>query len=431
MQPRQPGCFRSSAVAEKESKHFMKAILPSPIHAKQIRIPDEFITRFGNELKNVATIVVPDGCVWEMELKKCDEHVFFCNSWQEFVEYYSIGYGCYLSFKYEGNSKFSVIIFDATSVEICYPFKTPSPNEEPNTKYQNPRKRSKVETSESCGKKAKSMSKDTSKSAKDAANEFKSNNPYFRIKITMRKHGYVPTDFAQKYLKPNVPIKLQNSYGEQWEVYCISHGARWYNMEISKGFLIFLRDSNLSHGDYCVFELIKKKPVVLKVTMFRAVEICYPLKTPITNGAEPNTKYQNPRKRSKVETSESRGKKVKSVSKDASKSAKDSAHEFNPNNPYFRIKITMRKQGRVPSDFCRKYLKPNVPIKLQNSNGEEWEVYCLLHIAKWYNMDISKGFSKFQRDNKLSNGDYCVFELIKKKPVVLKVTIFRAVDYRN
>jgi hypothetical protein len=153
------------------------------------RIPDEFITRFGNELKNVATITVPDGCVWKMELKKSDENVFFCNRWQEFVEYYSIGYGCYLSFKYEGNSKFSVIIFDATSVEICYPFKTPSTNEEANTKYDSPRKRSKVETNESCGKKAKSMSKDASKSAKDAANEFNPNNPYFRIKITMRKHA--------------------------------------------------------------------------------------------------------------------------------------------------------------------------------------------------------------------------------------------------
>jgi hypothetical protein len=155
------------------------------------RIPDEFITRFGNELKNVATIIVPDGCVWEMELKKCDEHVFFCNRWQEFVEYYSIGYGSYLSFKYEGNSKFSVIIFDATSVEICYPFKTPSPNEEPNTKYHSPRKRSKVETSESCGKKAKSMSKDASKRAKDAANAFNPNNPYFRSKM--------PKDASKKY----------------------------------------------------------------------------------------------------------------------------------------------------------------------------------------------------------------------------------------
>jgi hypothetical protein len=141
------------------------------------RIPDEFITRFGNELKNVATIIVPDGCVWEMELKKCDEHVFFCNKWQEFVEYYSIGYGCYLSFKYEGNSKFSVIIFDATSVEICYPFKTPSTNGEQSTKYSSPRKRSKVETSES----------HASKRAKDAANEFNPINAHFCSKIVIRR----------------------------------------------------------------------------------------------------------------------------------------------------------------------------------------------------------------------------------------------------
>jgi hypothetical protein len=31
------------------------------------------------------------------------------------------------------------------------------------------------------------------------------------------------------------------------------------------------------------------------------------------------------------------------MSKDASKSAKDAANEFDPNNPYFRIKITKRK----------------------------------------------------------------------------------------
>jgi hypothetical protein len=46
-------------------------------------------------------------------------------------------------------------------------------------------------------------------------------------------------------------------------------------------------------------------------------------------------------------------------------------------------------------------------------------------------MEISKGFSKFQGDNNLSHGDYCVFELIKNNPVVLKVTMFRAVDYRD
>jgi len=124
----------------------------------------------------------------EMELKKRDENVLFCNKWQEFVDYYSIGYGCFLSFKYEGNSKFSAIIFDATSVEICYPFKTPSTNGEPNTDYASSRKRSKVETCESRGKKVKNMSKYASKRVEDAAKELNPNNPYFRSKIVKGKY---------------------------------------------------------------------------------------------------------------------------------------------------------------------------------------------------------------------------------------------------
>jgi len=158
-------------------------------HFLMQRIPNEFISRFGNELKNVATITLPDGRVWKMELKKRDENVFFCNKWQEFVEYYSVGYGCFLSFKYEGNSKFSAIIFDATSVEICYPFKTPRTNGEPNTNYPSPRKRSKVETCESHGKKVKNMSKYASKRVEEAAKELNPNNPYFCSKIIKGKYA--------------------------------------------------------------------------------------------------------------------------------------------------------------------------------------------------------------------------------------------------
>jgi hypothetical protein len=123
-----------------------------------------------------------------MELKKCGNGVFIGNKWQQFAEYYSIGYGSYLSFKYEGNSKFSVIIFDITSVEICYPFKTPSTNGEISTECPSPSKRSKVETSESHEKQVKNMSNSASKSAEDAANEFNPKNPYFRSKIAKTKN---------------------------------------------------------------------------------------------------------------------------------------------------------------------------------------------------------------------------------------------------
>lgn len=84
---------------------------------------------------------------------------------------------------------------------------------------------------------------------------------------------YVTADFASKYLKPNVAIKLQNSHGEQWEVFAVTHDHKsLVTMQITRGFPKFQKDNNLSHGDYCVFELIHEKPVVLRVTMFRAVD---------------------------------------------------------------------------------------------------------------------------------------------------------------
>ena len=68
-----------------------------------------------------------------MEVKKCGSKVFFCKNWQLFTEHYSICYGCYVDFKYEGNSKFNVVIYETNSFEICYPFIIGKTNGEPNT----------------------------------------------------------------------------------------------------------------------------------------------------------------------------------------------------------------------------------------------------------------------------------------------------------
>ena len=44
-------------------------------------------------------------------------------------------------------------------------------------------------------------------------------------------------------------------------------------------------------------------------------------------------------------------------------------------------------------------------------------------------MNIGRGWNVFSRENSLEEGDVCVFELIKRKPVVLNVSILRVVDY--
>ena len=42
---------------------------------------------------------------------------------------------------------------------------------------------------------------------------------------------------------------------------------------------------------------------------------------------------------------------------------------------------------------------------------------------------IGKGWKSFVRDNGIKVGDVCVFELINRMNVVLKVTIFRMAEY--
>ncbi|KAK7859461.1 b3 domain-containing transcription factor vrn1 [Quercus suber] len=77
---------------------------------------------FNNaELSTVATFIAPYPHFCQVGLKKADNNIWFCNGWQDFVEYHSICYGYILVSKYEGNSSFHVLIFDKIATEIQYP----------------------------------------------------------------------------------------------------------------------------------------------------------------------------------------------------------------------------------------------------------------------------------------------------------------------
>jgi len=82
----------------------------------------------------------------------------------------------------------------------------------------------------------------------------------------------------------------------------------------------------------------------------------------------------------------------------------------------------------VSSEFAGKYLKPGVGMKLQNSNGEQWDVSCSCY-SHSRAMVISRGWAKFMRDNDLSGGDLCMLELIKRDPIVLKFSVRGEAQY--
>ena len=85
------------------------------------RVPDKFVSKFKDELSVAVALTVPDGHVWRVGLRKADNNkIWFQDCWQEFVDRYSIRIGYLLIFRYEGNSAFSVYIYNLSHSEINY-----------------------------------------------------------------------------------------------------------------------------------------------------------------------------------------------------------------------------------------------------------------------------------------------------------------------
>jgi len=56
-----------------------------------------------------------------VRLEKANNNIWVRGGWWDFVEHHSINYGYFLVFKYKGNSRFHVLVFDMTATEIKYP----------------------------------------------------------------------------------------------------------------------------------------------------------------------------------------------------------------------------------------------------------------------------------------------------------------------
>ncbi|XP_021680736.2 B3 domain-containing transcription factor VRN1 isoform X5 [Hevea brasiliensis] len=106
--------------------YFYKLILPNTIRDKKLRIPDNFVKKFGHDLSAFGTLSVPGGPVWRVGLIKADDKFWFHEGWPEFMDSYSIRVGYFLVFRYEGHAVFSVHIFNLSASEINYQSNAPS-----------------------------------------------------------------------------------------------------------------------------------------------------------------------------------------------------------------------------------------------------------------------------------------------------------------
>lgn len=84
-------------------------------------IPEKFVRKYGKQLHVGVSLKVPGGAFWHVDLVGDGDKVWLQNGWPKFARFYSLAFGHFLVFKYQGNSQFDVFIYDQRGVEVDYP----------------------------------------------------------------------------------------------------------------------------------------------------------------------------------------------------------------------------------------------------------------------------------------------------------------------
>ncbi|KAK8316406.1 hypothetical protein V6Z11_A13G038900 [Gossypium hirsutum] len=287
------------SLPHKKSCIFYKLMVASILHDKKLKIPNKFVKKFGHELSSIATLNVPSGRLWLVELRKENKRVWL---------------DCDHDRKKRKNSTFLDQKNDVDDLRVTVQSTrdkgiqfngvelTSAADEgglnflngtQKNTKEIKQEIEPDIDEYKSLGKSivkeelpAMNSPRSDDKKRRDATAEgkqialraaamFKPDNPFCRV-ILRPSYVYkgiflhIPRCFALRYLNGvDGIVTLQVSEGKKWPVRCIYGQSSW---KFSKGWAEFVLDNNLDEGDVCVFELISTKEIVLKVTIFRVLE---------------------------------------------------------------------------------------------------------------------------------------------------------------
>ncbi|CAO2818741.1 unnamed protein product [Amaranthus hypochondriacus] len=306
--------------------YFFKLIISPTSQSEKLRIPEEFARKIQHTLSSTISLKLPTGETWKVGILKEENCMLWMHhGWQEFMEHFNIQYAYFLLFEYEGNSNFTVLIFNPTGCEISYATSeqkqetlpiniqnleddvvhhnnpeilnsssnsiTPEPeviqlysddDDDDNTKVLH----SSLSKSENFGEESTTIGRSITAEEERLMKAIVSAGislpirPYF---ITLIKHYAlersmflnIPVSFCHKYLvgtkrKEVKLIKLEAYGGKQWTVRCISFRSK---CTFGAGWIIFARDEGLEVGDACVFELTDANNYVLKVDVVKKSQI--------------------------------------------------------------------------------------------------------------------------------------------------------------
>ncbi|XP_022986547.1 B3 domain-containing transcription factor VRN1-like isoform X1 [Cucurbita maxima] len=375
--------FRTGGFKRKMPRpYFHKLVLSSTIQARKLRIPETFVRMIRDELSGVATLTVPDGHVWRVGLRKVDNKFWFEDGWHGFLEHYSIRVGYLLVFRYEGNSAFCVFIFNLNTSEINYQSAALGGNQRNNYSIQN--------------------------------------------RIFEELEDYDIPEAIPSIQSMNSGSLRNKLFGDEWNPHQSKSastlqaeylstrdiGVQFSAMEVKKS-ADEVRFQNLGDDVHRIKKSGGKK---------RKLD---------SSDHHPSSAHSEDLGDIRFRFYESASARKRTVTAEERERAINSAKAFEPGNPFCRVVLRPSYLYRgcimyLPSCFAEKNLSGvSGFIKLQTPDGRQWPVRCLYKVGR---AKLSQGWYEFCLENNLGEGDVCVFELLRMREIVLKVTMFRVME---
>ncbi|PRQ60669.1 putative transcription factor B3-Domain family [Rosa chinensis] len=348
--------------------NFFKVILPPTIENQKLDIPLKSALEFGDELSNVATLIVPAGRVWQVDLERAHKTIWFVGGWQKFAEYYSLTDGQFLVFSYQGNSTFHVRIFYFSCCEIEYPCVGHSIKHEEDVEddvcgtLPSPSKGKGKCVDQHVKRKRKSVA--IAKRFEDDVYKTLPSSSKGKGKDQHVKRNRKSVAIAKRFKRAKLKVQRMPSSQE-------------FPTRKKKYKEIFVKNIAAYTYPNCKMTIAKEQQKVIHATKM-----------------------------------------------------------FNLENPFFAVILQQCNLDSyymyVPTAFGRRYMRgcpEYIKFEDSNSNEKQWVIRCFFPSDTKVMRRIGKGCGEFFRDNNFKNGDVCLFELIKRKDVVLKFSVLRNAEY--
>ncbi|XP_026383297.1 B3 domain-containing transcription factor VRN1-like [Papaver somniferum] len=318
-----------SSLGEEQRPKFYMIIHNSVIQDGSIELPAKFVKKIEKDPVDddgVAVLKVPSGVEWRVKMtRKSDGGVWFSNGIPTFIDCYSISAGHFLFFRYDGNSQFHVVIFNMRGSEIEYHLFEDDNNSNSNDSTSHSNEAENMECFEIQGsqeehvdymetlsgdsspdrdesdedndedevakkkpsklagskRKSRSLSSSNPKEYVVRANEIErsfastSTNPFFRIIVQTSyvEHKYmpIPWTFIRYFPEDLKDVKVVAvSDRREWKIRVLRSKT---DLKLNKGVADFMNKKNglnLKVGDVLIFEIVKRRYLVLKVHVFPA-----------------------------------------------------------------------------------------------------------------------------------------------------------------